>query len=138
MRRRGGRSGPSIGPHRSAPHPRWYGRGATRAGGDDGGAATGKAGDTGDVRGLEGLGEGHRLQDGGEQPGKHGRARPGRSKKGDAVSPCPWGLVALGAVGDIVAGLAWLLDCRGILKQLYQGQAEKRHDWVARQFVGSR
>ena len=35
-----------------------------------------QAGDAVDARGLNGLGEGHRRQDGGEPPGQHRRARP--------------------------------------------------------------
>jgi hypothetical protein len=44
--------------------------------------AAGAAGDAVEARGLKGLGEGHRGQDGGEPPGQHGRARPWRANEG--------------------------------------------------------
>jgi hypothetical protein len=50
--------------------------GATRAGRDPRRAVPGAAGDAVDARGLKGLGEGHRRQDGGEPPGQHRLARP--------------------------------------------------------------
>jgi hypothetical protein len=34
-----------------------------------------------DPRGLDGLGEGHRGQDGGEPPGQHRLARPGGAQE---------------------------------------------------------
>ena len=49
---------------------------AKRAGRDHGRAAAGEAGDAVNPRGLNGLGEGHRRQDGGESAGQHRRARP--------------------------------------------------------------
>jgi hypothetical protein len=49
-------------------------RSATRAGGDQGGAVAGEAGDAVDACGLNSLGEGHRQQDSGESPGQHRRA----------------------------------------------------------------
>src|SRR5215218_5705359 len=60
---------PSIGPWPAADQPRirdgLVGR-AKRAGGDPRRAVAGEAGDAVDPRGLKGLGEGHRRQDGGE------------------------------------------------------------------------
>jgi hypothetical protein len=50
--------------------------GATWAGGDQGGAVAGEARDAVNTRGLHGLGEGHRRQDGGEAAGQHRLARP--------------------------------------------------------------
>jgi hypothetical protein len=49
--------------------------GATRAGRDLRRAVAGEAGLAVDARGLEGLGEGRRRQDGGEPPGRHLFAR---------------------------------------------------------------
>jgi hypothetical protein len=46
--------------------------------------AAGAAGDTMGARGLNGLGEGHRRQDGGEPPGQHGLARPRRADEEQA------------------------------------------------------
>jgi hypothetical protein len=40
------------------------------------------------------------------------------------VSSCPWDLDALAVAVDIAAGLVWLLDCCGILKELDKRQAE--------------
>jgi hypothetical protein len=51
--------------------------GAARAGRHQRRAVAGEAGDAVDPRGLHGLGEGHRRQNGGEPPGQHGRTRPG-------------------------------------------------------------
>jgi hypothetical protein len=66
------------GPRRSALRPRWCGvRGADRAGGDQGRAVAREAGDAVDARRPDGLGEGHRRQDGGEPPGQYRLARPG-------------------------------------------------------------
>jgi hypothetical protein len=48
-----------------------------------------KAGDTVDARGLNGLGEGHRRQDGGEPPGQHRLARPWRTKEEDIMVTTP-------------------------------------------------
>src|SRR5262245_52000177 len=45
--------------------------GAGRAGGDQGRAAAGAAGDAVDARGADGLGQGHRRQDGGQPLGLH-------------------------------------------------------------------
>jgi hypothetical protein len=39
--------------------------------------------------GLDGLGEGHRRQDGGEPPGQHGLARPGRANEEDIMGRTP-------------------------------------------------
>jgi hypothetical protein len=51
--------------------------GATRPGRDHGRAGAGEAGDAVDACGLNGLGESHRRQDGGEPPGQPRLARPG-------------------------------------------------------------
>jgi hypothetical protein len=64
-------------------------RGATGAGGDQGGAVAGETGDTVDPHRLDGLGEGHRGQDGGEPPGQHGLARPGRANEEDVMVRTP-------------------------------------------------
>jgi hypothetical protein len=58
-------------------------RGATRSGGHQGGALAGEAGDAREARGLEGLGEGQRRQDGGEPPRQPRRARPRRAQQQD-------------------------------------------------------
>jgi hypothetical protein len=52
---------------------------ATRARGDEGGAVPGAAGDAVDARGVDGFGEGHRQQNGGEPPCQPRLARPGRA-----------------------------------------------------------
>ena len=49
----------------------------------------GEAGDAVDTRGLNGLGEGHRRQNGGEAPGQHRLARPGRTKQEDIMVTTP-------------------------------------------------
>jgi hypothetical protein len=48
-----------------------------------------QAGDTVDPRGLDGLGEGHRRQDGGEPPGQHRLPRPGWAKQQDIMVRTP-------------------------------------------------
>jgi hypothetical protein len=63
---------------------------------------------------------------------------PGAADEGHVVSFCPWAFVALAAAVDIAAGLVWLLDCCGILKQLDKRQAELWQDRVARQLVSPR
>jgi hypothetical protein len=50
--------------------------GATRPGGDDGGAGAGEADDARDTGGVEGLGQGHRRQNGGEPARQPRLARP--------------------------------------------------------------
>jgi hypothetical protein len=50
--------------------------GAARPRGDDRGASAGAAGDAMDARGLEGFGEAHRGQDGGQPARQHRLARP--------------------------------------------------------------
>jgi hypothetical protein len=52
------------------------GGGATRVCRDARGAIAREADDAMDARRLNGLGEGHRRQDGGEPPGQHRLARP--------------------------------------------------------------
>jgi hypothetical protein len=52
-------------------------RGAKRARGDQGGAGAGQAGDAVDAGGLQGFGQGHGGQDGGEPVRQHRLARPG-------------------------------------------------------------
>jgi hypothetical protein len=77
------------GPRRSAPHPRWCGGGAERAGRDPRRPVPGKASDAMDAGGVEGFGEGHGWQNGGEPPGQHGRARPGRANEEDVQVRTP-------------------------------------------------
>jgi hypothetical protein len=55
-------------------------RGPQRAGGDDGGTGAGAAGDARDAHGVEGVGQGHRRQDGGEEA---------RQPRGGEFSPSP-------------------------------------------------
>ena len=50
--------------------------GAKRPGRDERRAVAGAAGDAVDMHGLNGLGEGHGRQDGGERPRQHRRPRP--------------------------------------------------------------
>jgi hypothetical protein len=52
-------------------------RGATRAQRDHGRVAAGQAGDAGEARGLEGFGQHHRQQGGGEPSRQPRRPRPG-------------------------------------------------------------
>ena len=54
-----------------------------------GGAAAGEAGDAVNTRGLDGLGQGHGRQDGGESAGQHRLARPWRAKDEDVVGRTP-------------------------------------------------
>jgi hypothetical protein len=51
-------------------------RGTKRSRGDKGGAIAGEAGAAMDARDLDGFGEGHIRQDGGEPPGRHRLPRP--------------------------------------------------------------
>ena len=60
-------------------------------------AVPGEARDAVNARGLNGLGQGHRRQDGGEPPGQHRCARPWRSQEEDIMgrtpaSASPWHL----------------------------------------------
>jgi hypothetical protein len=59
---------------------------ATRAGRDPRRAGAGEAGNAVDTRGLNGLGERHAWQEGGEPPSQHGRARPWRTKEEDIMA----------------------------------------------------
>jgi hypothetical protein len=77
------------GHHRSARHPRGSVGGATRAGRQQRRAAAGAAGDAVDTRRLNGLGVGHRRQDGGESAGQHRLARPWGTKEEDVVGRTP-------------------------------------------------
>jgi hypothetical protein len=63
----------------------WWAR-ATRAGRDQRRAVAGEARDAVDTRGLNGLGEGHRRQDGGEPPCQHRLARPRGAKEQVALN----------------------------------------------------
>ena len=63
--------------------------GATRESRHQRGAVAGAAGDTMDACGLNGLGEGHRRQDGGESAGQHRLARPGRTKQKEIMVTTP-------------------------------------------------
>jgi hypothetical protein len=49
----------------------------------------GAAGDAMDARGLNGLSQGHRRQEGGEPPGQHRLARPGRAKEEHIMGRTP-------------------------------------------------
>jgi hypothetical protein len=75
----------------AAPHQPHIGnrvmRGATRAQRGHGRVAAGQAGDAGEACDGDGLGEGHRRQDGGEPPGQPGLARPGG--RAGCLSPHP-------------------------------------------------
>ena len=62
---------------------------AKRAGRDQRRAVAGEAGDAVDTRGLNGLGEGHRRQDGGESACQHRLARPWRTKEEDVMVRTP-------------------------------------------------
>ena len=62
---------------------------ATRAGRDQRRAVAGEARDAVDTRGLNGLGEGHRRQDGGEPPGQHRLARPWGTQEEDVMGRTP-------------------------------------------------
>jgi hypothetical protein len=68
---------------------RQCGGGVAQSGSDERGAVADKAGDAVDARGLKGLGEGHRRQDGGESAGQHRRARPWGTKEEDVVGRTP-------------------------------------------------
>ena len=64
-------------------------RSATRTGRDQRRAVADEAGDAVDARGLNGLGEGHRRQHGGEPPGQHRLARPRRAEQEHIVVRTP-------------------------------------------------
>src|SRR5215510_56304 len=64
-------------------------RGAEQAGGDQCRAVAREAGDAMDARRLDGFGQGHRRQDGGESPGQHGRAGPRGAEQEDVVRRTP-------------------------------------------------
>jgi hypothetical protein len=55
--------------------------GATRPGGDDGGAPPGEAGDAVDAGGVEGLGQGHVGEDRRQAAGQPRLPRPGRPQE---------------------------------------------------------
>ena len=109
--------------HRSVPHWPWAGGGATRPGGDEGGLAAGHAGDAVDAGGLDGLGQGHIRQDGGEaarQPRRAGSKGPSRS------TPCLLGqrlFCACRRACDTVAAAGERLPrgCRRTTARLYPG-----------------
>jgi hypothetical protein len=63
--------------------------GAKRAGRNQRRAVAGAAGAAMDARGVDGLGEGHGRQDGGEPPGQPRRARPWRTEKEDVMVTTP-------------------------------------------------
>jgi hypothetical protein len=63
--------------------------GATRARRHQRGAAAGEAGDTMDACGLNGFGQGHRRQDGGQSPGQHRLASPRRAEQEDVGITTP-------------------------------------------------
>jgi hypothetical protein len=67
----------------------WVRRGTTEDGRDPRRAVAGEAGDAVDTRRLNGLDEGHRRPEGGEPPGQHGLARPGRADEEDVVGRTP-------------------------------------------------
>jgi hypothetical protein len=56
--------------------------GATQAGCHQRHVVAGEAGDTVDPRGLNSLGEGHRREDGDEEPCQHRLPRPRRAEQG--------------------------------------------------------
>ena len=62
---------------------------ATRAGRDQRRAVAGEARDAVDTRGLKGLGEGHRRQNGGEPAGQHRLTRPERAKEKEVMRRTP-------------------------------------------------
>src|SRR5262245_42416751 len=63
--------------------------GAKRPGRDEHRAGAGEPGDAVDARGLKGLGESHRRQDGGEAPRQHRFARPRGAQEADVVGRTP-------------------------------------------------
>jgi hypothetical protein len=69
--------------------------GATRPRGHQGRARAGEAGDAMDARGLDGLGQGQRRQDGGEPPRQPRLARPRRAEHQDVMVKTPAGPSAL-------------------------------------------
>jgi hypothetical protein len=71
-------------------HVTWRGdEGVTRTRRDRGRPVAHAAGGAMDARGLDGLGQGHRRQDGGEPPGQHRRARPRRAEQEGVVVTTP-------------------------------------------------
>src|SRR5262245_26029444 len=71
-------------------------RGAERSGRDQGGAIAGEAGDAVEAGGLNGLGEGHRREDGGEPAGQPRLPRPRRAQEENVVGTTPaFGSVSL-------------------------------------------
>ncbi len=64
-------------------------RGATRSRGDQRCAVAGEAGNAVEERGLNGLGEGHRWQDGGQPPCGHRLTRSRRSQEEDIMGRTP-------------------------------------------------
>jgi hypothetical protein len=66
---------------RSVPHRKCSGGGATRAGGDDGGAPPGEAGDARDAGGCNGFGQGHLGEDRRQASGQPRCPRPGRPQE---------------------------------------------------------
>jgi hypothetical protein len=63
--------------------------GTKRAGRHQRGAVAREARDTMEARGLDGLGQGHRRQDGGEPAGQHRRPRPRGAQEHDVVVEKP-------------------------------------------------
>jgi hypothetical protein len=63
--------------------------GATRVPGDERHTVAAEAGDALDPRGLHGLREGHRQQDGGESPRQYRLVDPRRAKEEDVISRTP-------------------------------------------------
>jgi hypothetical protein len=68
---------------------RQCGGGVAQSGSDERGAVAGELGNTVDARDLNGLGEGHRRQDGGEAAGSHRLARPRRFQEQDVMGRTP-------------------------------------------------
>src|SRR5262245_56561841 len=62
---------------------------ATRPRGDDGGASAGEASDAVDTRGLNGLSEARRRQDGGEAACQHRRARARGTEEKEIMGRTP-------------------------------------------------
>ena len=63
--------------------------GAQRPDRDPRRAVTGEAGDTVDADGLDGFGQAHRRQDGGEPPRQHRLPHPRRAEEEDVVGTTP-------------------------------------------------
>ena len=81
--------------------------------GDQRRAGAGEAGDAVELCGLDGFGEGHRRQDGGQPPGQHRLARPGRADEEDIMGRTPASRSALHPCLELVSGITTIvgLEC---------------------------